>query len=193
VVGDDLRFGRDRGGDFNLLRRVGRENGFDVADTKTLAEGDDRVSSTRIRKALQDADFALAENLLGKPYSISGRVIVGQQLGRTLNVPTANLELRRIRTALSGVYAVEVNDIDGHHFFGVANVGTRPTVGDLTKAILEVHLLDFAGDIYGRNIDVIFRHKIRDEMKFNSLDELKENIYRDIALARDYFGLPIQA
>lgn len=190
VVGDDLRFGRDRGGDFNLLRRLGDENGYQVVDTNTLKEDNDRVSSTRIRQALQQADFELAEQLLGKPYSISGRVVIGQQLGRTLGVPTANLKLQRLRTALSGVYAVEVRCAGPDLVCGVANVGTRPTVGDLTKAILEVHLLDFDCDIYGKNIEVIFRKKIRDEKKFSSLDELKANIHSDIAQGRSYFQLP---
>ena len=190
VVGDDLRFGRDRGGDFNLLRRLGDENGYQVADTNTLKEDNDRVSSTRIRQALQQSDFELAEQLLGKPYSISGRVIIGQQLGRTLQVPTANLKLHRIRTALSGVYAVEVKGAGPSLVYGVANVGTRPTIGDLTEAILEVHLLDFDRDIYGKNIEVIFRKKIRDEKKFSSLDELKANIHSDIAQGRIYFQLP---
>lgn len=189
VVGDDLRFGRDRGGDFSLLRRMGDEHGFEVVDTHTLTVDDDRVSSTRIRKALEDADFELAEVLLGCPYSISGRVIVGQQLGRTLNAPTANLQLRRLRTALSGVYAVEVVGAGDKRHYGVANVGTRPTVGDLTTAILEVHLLDFDQDLYGKKIDVVFRKKLRDEKKFSSLEELKENIHNDIAMGRQYFGL----
>lgn len=190
VVGDDLRFGRDRGGDFNLLRRLGDENGYEVVDTNTLKEDNDRVSSTRIRQALQQSDFELAEQLLGKPYGISGRVVIGQQLGRTLQVPTANLKLHRIRTALSGVYAVEVRGADTGLVYGVANVGTRPTVGDLTEAILEVHLLDFDRDIYGKNIEVIFRKKIRDEKKFSSLDELKANIHSDIAQGRMHFKLP---
>lgn len=190
VVGDDLRFGRDRGGDFNLLRRLGDENGYEVVDTNTLKEDSDRVSSTRIRQALQQSEFELAEQLLGKPYGISGRVVIGQQLGRTLQVPTANLKLHRIRTALSGVYAVEVKGATAGLVYGVANVGTRPTVGDLTEAILEVHLLDFDCDIYGKNIEVIFRKKIRDEKKFSSLDELKANIHSDIAQARLYFQLP---
>ncbi len=149
-----------------------------------------RVSSTRIRQALQQSDFELAEQLLGKPYGISGRVVIGQQLGRTLQVPTANLKLHRIRTALSGVYAVEVRGADTGLVYGVANVGTRPTVGDLTEAILEVHLLDFDRDIYGKNIEVIFRKKIRDEKKFSSLDELKANIHSDIAQGRMHFKLP---
>ncbi|MGK0442364.1 MAG: riboflavin kinase/FMN adenylyltransferase [Pseudohongiellaceae bacterium] len=187
VVGDDLRFGHNRKGDFGLLQRMGAKEGFEVSDTQTLIAADDRVSSTRIRSALQASDFALAEQLLGSPYAISGRVMVGQQLGRTLGSPTANVQLRRLQTAITGVYAVRVALADGRVVNGVANVGLRPTVGDLVKAILEVYILDFNEDIYGQNISVIFRHKIRDEKKFSSLEELKEHIQKDIVAAKAYF------
>lgn len=192
VVGDDLRFGRNRGGDFQVLQQAGEQYGYDVEDTSTLLMGEDRVSSTRIRKALEEADFDQAEALLGSPYSISGRVIVGNQLGRQLKVPTANMQLRRIRSALSGVYAVEIEGAGKTPAFGVANVGTRPTVGDLIEAILEVHIFDFDSDIYGQKIKVTFRKKIRDEKKFSSMDELKENIFGDINYGRKYFGLQPQ-
>jgi len=186
VVGDDLRFGHERRGDFNLLKRMGEELGFGVSDTDTLIDHGERVSSTRIRKALGNADFALAEDLLGRPYSITGKVIYGQQLGRTIGVPTANLQLHRIKAALSGVYAVEVN-LAGKLYPGVANVGTRPTINDSLKAILEVHLLDFKQNIYGKTLEVIFRKKIRDEQKFASLELLKSAIENDIATAKTYF------
>lgn len=188
VVGDDLRFGRDRSGGFGMLKDAGKTYGFEVIDTATLKQGEERVSSTRIREVLVESDFTLAERLLGKPYSISGRVIVGQQLGRTLGVPTANLELHRLRSPLAGVFAVEVEGISGERLQGVANVGTRPTVDNLPKAILEVHILDFAGDIYRRNIKVLFRKKLRNEIRFDGLDALKAQIYRDIDEARTYFS-----
>ena len=189
VVGDDLRFGRNRGGDFQVLKLAGEKYGYGVEDTSTLLVGEDRVSSTRIREALEMADFDQAEALLGQPYSIAGRVIIGNQLGRQINVPTANLQLRRIRSVLSGVYAVEIEGLGERRLFGVANVGTRPTVGDLIEAILEVHIFDFNEDIYGKKIKVVFRKKIRDEKKFSSMDELKENITSDINYGRKYFGL----
>lgn len=189
VVGDDLRFGRNRSGDFDLLRKVGKKDGFDVVDTSTLEVTGERVSSTRIREVLADADFELAERLLGRPYSISGRVIVGQQLGRTIGTPTANMELHRLRSPLSGVFAVEVYGADSVMWPGVANVGVRPTVGDLSKAILEVHLLNFEENIYGRNIKVVFRKKLRNEHKFDGLDALKAQITRDVEEARSYFNL----
>src|SRR5690606_23434754 len=146
VVGDEMRFGKDRAGDFEYLHDAGMRFGFEVVATSAIEEGGDRISSTRIRAALQNADFALAEELLGHPYSMSGRVMVGQQLGRTIDVPTANLQLRRLRAPLSGVYATQVFCADEQMRYGVANIGTRPTIGDLTKAILEVHILDFNAD-----------------------------------------------
>lgn len=187
IVGDDFRFGRNRGGDFELLKEEGGKQGFDVVPTPTLEIRGERVSSTRIRQALENIDFELAEALLGKPFSISGRVIVGQQLGRTLGAPTANLELHRLKAPLSGVFAVDVA-IGGEYLHGVANIGTRPTVDDSLKAILEVHLLDFNCTIYGKQIEVIFREKIRDEQKFASIDELKEQIHKDFVTGRHYFA-----
>lgn len=189
VVGDDLRFGRDGGGDFDLLEGLALKHNFTVEDTSTLALDGKRVSSTRIRKLLEAGDFDEAELLLGRPYSISGKVIYGQQLGRTLGTPTANVELHRLRAAMSGVYAVEVQiqSADAPWLPGVANVGCRPTVNDSIKAILEVHLLDFSGDLYGKRISVRFRHKIREEQKFASLELLKEQIHRDVGTAKEFF------
>jgi len=188
VVGDDLHFGKNRAGDFNFLKKVGAREGFDVVATPSVQVGGERVSSTRIRQELEQANFAVAEELLGRPYSITGRVMVGQKLGRQLGVPTANVHLWRLRAPLAGVYAVEVSGAGPGARFGVANVGTRPTIGDLTKAILEVHILNFAGDIYHRNISVTFRSRLRDERRFGSLDELKAQIHRDIADGHAWFG-----
>lgn len=188
VVGDDLRFGHERRGDFTLLRGEGEQHGFEVVATNTLKIEGERSSSTRIRQALQESNFELAEQLLGRPYSITGKVVVGQQLGRTLGFPTANIQLRRNRSALSGVYAVEVEGLGDTTVKGVANIGVRPTVNTTITAILEVHLLDFNADIYGKTLRVIFREKIRDEKKFASLDELKDNIQRDVDSAKTYFN-----
>lgn len=187
VVGDDLHFGKNRAGDFEFLKDTGTRHGFEVVATSSVQVAGERVSSTRIRFALEHAHFAVAEQLLGRPYSITGRVMVGQQLGRQLGVPTANVHLRRLRAPLAGVYAVEVAGAGPRSLHGVANVGTRPTIGDLTKAILEVHILDFDGDIYHRNISVIFRNRLRDERKFDSLEALKEQIWRDIDAGRAHF------
>lgn len=192
VLGDDWRFGKDREGDIHLLKQLGATFGFSAESTDTLTVSRDRVSSTRIRAALEQGDFTLVEQLLGRPYSMTGRVVVGRQLGRTLGVPTANLELRRLRAPLAGVYAVEVHGAGPGVAHGVANVGTRPTVAEGVegiKANLEVHLLDFEEDIYGRTIEVIFHHKLRDEQKFDSLEELVTAIKGDLECGRTYFGL----
>lgn len=188
VLGDDFRFGADRQGDFELIREQGLRYGFEAESTPTFAMDDERVSSTRIRQALENADFETAEALLGRPYSISGRVIYGRQLGSTIGTPTANLELRRLRAPLSGVYTVEVSGGGLVKAQGVANVGVRPTVDDSIKANLEVHLLDREVELYGRHIEVTFRCKLREEMKFASVEELQENIARDIENTRAWFN-----
>ncbi len=196
VLGDDLRFGHDREGDFALMQKEGARHGFECASTATLEMQGTRVSSTRIRKALADADFALAERLLGRPYSMSGKVVYGDQRGRLLDAPTANLQLHRIKSPLSGVYVVEVaiegeREVDGETKWrpGVANVGVRPTIGDQFRASLEVHLLDYAGELYGRRLEVRFAEKIRDEQKFDSIESLSTQIHKDIAHGREFFKL----
>lgn len=188
VVGDDFRFGCDRKGDFALLQIKGAELGFEVTDTHTLEIDGKRVSSTRIRHLLEAGDFAEAEKLLGKPYGIYGRVVYGKQLGRQLGVPTANVDLRRYRSPLHGVFAVTAIFKDGTQVQGVANIGVRPTVNGLKKPLLEVHLFNFSRDIYGVVIDVVFRHKLRDEQKFASLDELKAQLQTDISQAKAFFN-----
>ncbi|MDT8386418.1 MAG: bifunctional riboflavin kinase/FAD synthetase [Thiogranum sp.] len=186
VVGDDFRFGKGRRGDFAFLQRAGEQHGFEVASTHTFMEGDERVSSTRVRQALQNGDLAVAQRLLGHPYRICGRVGYGQQRGRSIGFPTANLRLHRNVSPLRGVFAVRVTGLDLEPLSGVANVGTRPTV-DGKHWMLEVHLFDFAVDIYGRYIDVEFCAKLRDEKKFESFDALKQQIERDAEQARRFF------
>ncbi|MBB6342405.1 riboflavin kinase/FMN adenylyltransferase [Pseudomonas fluvialis] len=185
-VGDDFRFGCDRAGDFSFLEQAGRQFGFSVEDAITIELDGDRVSSTRVRNAAQVADFALAQQLLGRPFSISGRVLHGQKLGRQLGTPTANVQLKRRRAPLNGVYLVSV-ELDGRVQPGVANIGMRPTVAGDGRAHLEVHLLDFAGDLYGRRLTVVFHQKLRDEQRFASLEALKAAIDADIASARAYW------
>jgi riboflavin kinase/FMN adenylyltransferase len=189
VVGDDFRFGCDRKGDFALLQTKGAEYGFAVTDTHTLEVDGERVSSTRIRHLLEAGDFVQAEKLLGKPYGIYGRVVYGKQLGRQLGVPTANVNLRRYRSPLHGVFAVTAIFTDGAQVQGVANIGVRPTVNGLKKPLLEVHLFNFSRTIYGEVIDVVFHHKVREEKKFASLDELKVQLQTDISQARKFFNL----
>lgn len=188
ALGDDFRFGNDREGDLEFIRQQGPQHGYEAGPTPTLLMDDERVSSTRIRSALENARFEEASSLLGRPYSISGKVVYGRQLGQTLGTPTANLALRRLRAPLSGVYVVEVSGAGLDRAKGVANVGVRPTVDDSIKANLEVHLLDREIGLYGQHIDVTFRHKLREEKKFGSVDELKENIARDIENTRDWFN-----
>ncbi len=188
VVGDDFRFGSDRKGDYQFLVQMASEKGFQVIDTHTYEIDGERVSSTRIRAVLDKADFQEAARLLGRPYVISGHVQSGQQLGRQLGTPTANVHLRRYRSPLGGVFAVEVTLPSGGQYVGVANVGVRPTVDGTGKPLLEVHLFDFSGDLYGKLINVEFKAKLRDEQRFASLDELKAQIQRDIQQAKIYFA-----
>lgn len=187
-VGDDFRFGSDRSGDFDQLQDAGREHGFEVTDLHTLAYEDIRVSSTHIRECLAAGDFETAEKMLGHPYSIIGKVVHGNRMGEKLEAPTANLQLHRYRAPIDGVYAVEVERLNGT-LQGVANVGVRPTLDTKTPVpILEVHLFDFSKNIYGKCVKVIFRHKIREEKKFDDMDQLKTAIHEDIQRAKDYFA-----
>ena len=186
VVGDDFRFGSGAAGDYRMLEEAGARCGFEVSHVATLNLDGERVSSTRIRECLADGNFSLAEALLGHPYFIMGRVVYGRQLGRTLGVPTANIQLQRYRAALDGVYAVKVTGLD-QEYEGVANIGIRPTV-DGKEPLLEVHIFEFDRDIYGELISVEFRHKIRDERTFDGLDALKAQIHYDLETAREWFA-----
>ncbi|MFV8846189.1 bifunctional riboflavin kinase/FAD synthetase [Serratia fonticola] len=192
MVGDDFRFGAGRQGDFPLLELAGQEFGFEVVSTPSFREGDLRISSTAIRNALRDDDLPLAETLLGHPYSISGRVVHGDELGRTIGFPTANLPLKRLVAPVKGVYAVDVYGLGPEPLPGVANIGTRPTVSGVRQQ-LEVHLLDVTMDLYGRHLDVVLRAKLRNEQRFASLDALKQQIANDVVTARTFFGLQTPA
>ena len=182
IVGDDFRFGAERVGDFNLLKEWGNKTNVLVSNTETVIFEGKRVSSTRIREALLKSDFNLAASLLGRPYIYSGKVVYGNQLGRTINVPTANLWIPKQKLSISGVYAVTCMH-KGANYKGIANMGVRPTIGG-EQPVLEVHLFDFNDEIYGQRIDVEFKFKIRDEKKFESLAFLKEQIQKDISLAK---------
>ena len=186
VVGDDFRFGCDRAGDFKLLESVGQERGFTVENTRTVTVDGERVSSTRVRNALNVNGLEEAERLLGHPYRIHGRIVYGRQLGRQLNAPTANILLNQM-PALQGVYVVRARLETGEWCDGVANIGLRPTV-DGKRPSLEVHLFDFAGTLYGQHLEVVFRHGLRDEVKFDSVDELRQQIARDFDNARAWLA-----
>ncbi|HKQ31437.1 MAG TPA: bifunctional riboflavin kinase/FAD synthetase [Burkholderiales bacterium] len=187
VVGDDFRFGAGRRGDFALLREAGKQHGFDVVATDTVAVQGERVSSTRVREYLASHDLAMAERLLGRPYGMSGRVAHGNKLGRELGIPTANIHVHRRRTPVAGIFVAEVVGLGSTPLPGVASVGTQPTVGG-TRTLLEVHLLDFNRDIYGKHVTVNFLKRLRDEQRFESLEELKQWIERDIADSRLFFS-----
>jgi riboflavin kinase/FMN adenylyltransferase len=188
-VGDDFRFGRDRGGDFALLRDMGAEHGFGVESLATVACDGDRVSSTRIRDLLQSGDLERAAHCLGRRYRICGRVAHGHKRGRTIGFPTMNVPLLRRSTPLRGVFAVEVVGLASEPLPGVANIGNRPTLAGDDRFLLEVHLFDFDGDVYGRQVEVDFVERIRDEHKFDSFDALRAQIQRDVEQARRILGL----
>ena len=186
VIGDDFRFGKNRSGDFQLLQKSGNKYGFSVENTDTLLIDGTRVSSTRIRESIQDDDFEQAAKLLGRPYSLSGKVSHGKKLGRELGFPTINIKMGDKTLIVKGIFAVSVKGIDNRVLPGVASIGTRPTVNGV-DTILEVYILDFDQDVYGHCVDVEFLHKIRDEEKFDSLEELSRHIERDIVKAKQYF------
>lgn len=188
VVGDDFKFGKDRKGDFALLKKMGEEHNFQVVNMHTFAIAETRVSSTRIRQALTAGDLMLAQTLLGHPYKMSGRVAHGDKRGRTLGYPTANIHLHRAKVPLTGVYAVRLYGLEDEPIEGIANVGVRPTIGE-GNTLLEVHLFDFNKDIYGENVQVYFLHKVRDEKKFDGLPALVAQIERDCQSARNYFDV----
>lgn len=187
VIGDDFRFGKNRLGDLVLLRECGGEFGFDVENSDTLLIDGHRVSSTRIRACIQDGDFEQAEQLLGRPYSLCGKVSHGKKLGRKLGFPTINIKMGDKTLIVKGIFAVRVKGIDNRVLNGVASIGTRPTVNGV-DTILEVYILDFNQDVYGFCVDVEFLHKIRNEEKFDSLEELTRHIENDIKLAKTYFA-----
>jgi len=191
IIGNDFRFGHKRRGDFAMLQAFGKSFGFELLESASCEHQGVRISSTFVRQQLQKGDFELVELLLNRPYGISGTVVKGQQLGRDLGFPTCNVKLNRKTLPLHGVYAcdVQVNNEDLAERFlkGAANIGYRPTVSDSNKAVLEVHLLEFDSDLYGEKITVIFRHKIREEQKFASLDELQARIAIDVQTVRAFF------
>jgi len=188
AVGDDFRFGSKRAGDVALLRTHADQGGYEVAQLATVTEGAERVSSSAVRAALLDGDLQQAQRLLGRPYSISGRVLHGAKLGRTIGFPTLNLRIAHKRPAVHGVFAVRVFGIDDRAWPGVASVGLRPTISQSGRWLLEVHLFDFAASIYGRLVRVEFVQRLRDEEKFGTLDQLTEAIRNDAAQARALFG-----
>ena len=187
LVGDDFRFGARRAGDLSLLKQAEAECSFRVHAMPSVMVDGVRVSSTAVREALARGDMASAQHLLGRPYSISGRVVSGDRVGRKLGCPTANVQMKHNRPPLAGIFAVEVHGIEDCVLPGVASLGVRPTLVRDARPCLEVHLLDFERDIYGAHLRVDFLHKFRDEAKYADVEILRRQIAVDVENTRNYF------
>jgi riboflavin kinase/FMN adenylyltransferase len=185
LVGEDFRFGRGRAGDVETLRSLARS--FSVEAMRNLVVGGERASSSAVREALVEADFDRAATMLGRPYTIEGRVAHGAKLGRNLGFPTANIRLRR-RPPFTGIYAVRVHGLGPSPRNGVASLGVRPTIAHGGEPLLEVYLFEFSADIYGHLIDVEFLHKIRDEARYPDLHSLTRQIRHDVERAQSFFA-----
>jgi riboflavin kinase/FMN adenylyltransferase len=187
VVGDDFRFAKGRVGDFSTLQEAGKKHHFEVVSTQSFRVKNYRTSSTAVRDALDNNDFLLAEEMLGRPFTIAGKVLHGDKKGRTIGFPTANVLLKRCKAPVNGVFAVRVKIADCF-YAGVANIGHRPTVNG-QRSQLEVHLFDFSGDIYGQFISVALVEKIRQEMKFDSFELLHQQIQKDALEAKSILAV----
>jgi riboflavin kinase/FMN adenylyltransferase len=187
LVGDDFRFGARRAGDFVLLKQSALRYGFEVAALASVALEGERVSSTMVRRALADGDLERAQRLLGRAYSISGRVVRGDGLGRKLGFPTANVQMKHNRPPLTGIFAVRLHGAPDGPLRGVASLGVRPTVKQGGAPVLEVHALDFDGDLYRRHVRVEFLSKFRDEERYADLATLTRKIALDVENARSFF------
>jgi len=192
VVGDDFHFGQGRQGNFATLQQAGQQHDFTVENCHTFILGESRVSSTRIRTAMAQGDLHTAQQLLGRTYRLCGRVRYGQQLGRSLGFPTANIFLHRTKSPINGVFAIKMYGVTEQPLLGVANLGTRPTVGGV-RLLLEVHLFDFNQSIYGRYVEVEFVQQLRAEKKFPSFNDLKQQIQLDAQAARMLFECKLSA
>jgi riboflavin kinase/FMN adenylyltransferase len=189
-VGNDFRFGHKREGDVALLASLGEQLGFSACMMPAVQLDGARVSASRVRMLLAAGEFAGAEPLLGRPFVIDGKVEYGNQLGRTLGYPTANIHLQQRVSPVHGIFAVRVGLGEGECSWpGVASLGVRPTVNQVIEPLLEVHLFDFDGDLYGQRMSVEFVGKLRDEMKFDGLDPLKAQMDHDARMARELLGM----
>jgi len=187
LIGDDFRFGSGRAGDFALMQKIGEERGFDVAAVHSVLHDGVRISSTAIRAALAAGQIRVAREYLGRPYSISGRVVHGDAMGRKLGFPTANVQMKHNLPPLKGVYVVLAHAEELGVLQGVASLGIRPTLKQDAKPVLEVHLFEFAQQIYGKHLRVEFLQKLRDEVKFNGLEALTRQIALDVENAKRWF------
>ncbi|BBP00067.1 bifunctional riboflavin kinase/FAD synthetase [Sulfuriferula nivalis] len=187
LIGDDFRFGAKRAGNFELLQQLAPQHGYELAAMHSVTHNTTRVSSTAVRAALANGELDIAKQLLGHPYRISGRVAHGDKLGRELGFPTANIRMRRNKLPLTGIFVVEIHGISDHALPAVASLGVRPTVKTGAQPLLEIHLLNFTGNLYGRIIHVDFLAKLRDEAKYPDLATLTQQIALDVAQTHDYF------
>ncbi len=187
VIGDDFHFGKARRGNFAMLQSKGLEFGFSVENSVSFELSGLRISSTLIRDALGEGQLAEAKRMLGRDYSVCGRVAHGDKRGRQLGFPTANIEMLRRNTPMVGVFAVTMSGLDDKTYQGVANLGNRPTFDGGAKAVLETHLFNFSGDIYGRYVEVHFKAKIRDEIRFANFEALQAQIKLDVQAAQQLF------
>lgn len=187
LVGEDFRFGNRRSGDFALMQHVGSQQGFEVMSMRPVLHNGVRISSTAVRSVLADSDLSAAEGFLGRPYSISGRVIHGDGLGKQLGFPTANIQLKHNRPPLCGIFVVRVQGDGIPSMQGVASLGVRPTVKENGNPVLEVHIFGFSGEIYNRHLRVDFLHKLRDEVKYVDLHSLTQQIEIDAQNAKQWF------
>lgn len=187
LIGDDFRFGSGRSGDFALMEKIGAQHGFEVQAVHSVTHDGVRISSTAIRAALAAGQMRTAQQYLGRPYSISGRVVQGDSLGRKIGFPTANIQLKHNRPPLRGIFVVQVH-VEGHGVLqGAASLGVRPTVKQDAKPVLEVHLFEFAQQIYGKHLRVEFLQKLRDEEKFPDVEALTRQIALDVKNAKKWF------
>lgn len=188
MVGEDFCFGAKRAGDIAMLKQAGEQFGFEVETLPTVSRAGSRISSSAVRDALALADFGQARGLIGHPYAISGRVVHGKQLGRTIGYPTLNLRIAHQRPAVSGIFVVQVHGLAQQPLAAVASLGVRPTVEDAGRVLLETHIFDYHEFCYGKLVTIEFLKKIRDEEKFTDLATLTAAIDADSVQARDYFS-----
>lgn len=187
MVGDDFRFGAKRAGDIHTLLEAGKKYGFELEVMPVVEDKGVRISSSAVRAALATGEFLQVENLLGRPYQISGHVIHGQKLGRTLGFPTLNVRIAHHRPALQGIFVVQVHGLAPQALQGVASLGVRPTVDDSGRVLLETHVFDYIGDAYGKLVQIEFLSKLRDEVKYADLPSLVDAINQDAQNARAFF------
>ena len=186
VVGSDFRFGKDASGNVTTLRSAAERYGFTVTEVNLNHYAGTKISSTRVREALQDGDFTTAEAMLNRDYYMTGLVVAGNRVGSNIGIPTANIRLQRYRSPLEGIFAVQVNGLE-KDYFGAAYVGSRPTLGG-TEPLLEVHIFDLNRDIYTVRLKIFFLKKVRSDKKFSSIDELKIQMQKDISMIQQWLN-----